>query len=142
VSKHRQAVNRSDRWDKAALGGLFEGVGRHAQGSVHEASMEFRGAGSVSHNHFFLYPDAIEASIEIGDWGGVERYVAALEDFTRSESLPWCNFFIARGRALAAWGQGRREAHFVAEIQAPCNEAERVNISSALPALKDALKST
>ena len=99
-------------------------------------------AGSVSHNHFFFYPDAIEVSIEIGDWGGVERYAAALEDFTRSEPLPWCNFFIARGRALAAWGQGRREAHLMAEIQALCNEAERVNIATALPALKNALKST
>ena len=99
-------------------------------------------AGSVSHNHFFFYPDAIEVSLDIGDWNGVERYAAALEDFTRPEPLPWSNFFITRGRALAAWGQGRREQHLKAEIQHLCHEAERVNFLTASPALQEALKAT
>ena len=98
-------------------------------------------AGSVSHNHFFFYPDAIEVSFDICDWDGAEPYAAALEDFTRFEPLPWCNFFITRGRALAAWRQGRREQHLMAEIQHLCHEAERVNIATALPALKEALNS-
>ena len=98
-------------------------------------------AGSVSHNHFLFYPDAIEVSLDICDWDGAERYAAALEDFTRLEPLPRCNFFITRGRALAAWRQGRREQHLMAEIQDLCHEAERVNLATALPALKEALKS-
>ena len=97
-------------------------------------------AGSVSHNHFFFYPDAIEVSFDICDWDGAERYAAALEDFTQLEPLPWCNFFISRGRALAAWRQGRREQHLMVEIQHLCDEAERVNFVTALPALKEALK--
>ena len=97
-------------------------------------------AGSVGHNHFFFYPDAIEVSLEIRDWDGVERYAAAFKDFTRSEPLPWSDFFMSRGRALAKWGQGRREPELMAEIQDLCNEAERVHIATAVPALKDALK--
>ena len=29
--------------------------------------------GSVSHNHFFFYPDAIEVSLDIGNWDGAEH---------------------------------------------------------------------
>ena len=118
---------------------LVETEARQAPLARGEGMLE---AGSVSHNHFYFYPDAIEVSFEIRDWDGVERYAAALEDFTRLEPLPWSNFFIARGRALAAWGQGRREPPLMAEIQALCDEAKRVRLATALPALKDALKFT
>lgn len=57
-------------------------------------------AGSVSHNHFCFYPNAIEASLEMSDWDGAERYAATFEDFTRPEPLPWSDLFVARGRAL------------------------------------------
>ena len=36
--------------------------------------------------------------------GRVERYAAALEEYTRSEPLPWADFFVARGRALPLAG--------------------------------------
>jgi len=95
--------------------------------------------GSVSHNHFFFYPDAIQVSLEMENWDGAERYSSAFEDFTKAEPLPWSDFFIARGRALAAWGRNRRDTELTAEIQRLCHEAEAANIATALPSLEDAL---
>jgi tetratricopeptide (TPR) repeat protein len=96
-------------------------------------------SGAVSHNHFWFNRDAIEACLNIGDWEGAERYAAALEDYTRPEPLPWCEFFIARGRALAAWGRGRRDAGTLAELRRLRTEAERIGFRTALPALEAAL---
>ncbi|MEE8506828.1 MAG: hypothetical protein V3S40_11495, partial [Kiloniellales bacterium] len=96
-------------------------------------------SGAVSHNHFWFNRDAIEASLNIGDWESVERYAVALEDFTRPEPLPWCDFFIARGRTLAGWGRGRRDAETLAELRRLREEAERAGFMTALPALEAAL---
>ncbi len=97
-------------------------------------------SGAVSHNHFWFYRDAIEVSLDIGDWQEVERYATALEDYTRSEPLPWCDLFIARRRALAAWGRGRRDADILAELQRLRAEAEWIGLTTALPALHEALR--
>jgi class 3 adenylate cyclase/tetratricopeptide (TPR) repeat protein len=97
-------------------------------------------AGSVSHNHFYFFLDAIQVSLDIGDWGEVERYAAALEDFAGSDGLPWSRFFSDYGRALAAWGGGNRGPAETAEIERLRDEAERVGFNRVLPALEDALK--
>ncbi|MBV9756917.1 MAG: AAA family ATPase [Alphaproteobacteria bacterium] len=60
------------------------------------------GRGTVGHNHLWFYRDAIEAMLAAGDGAGALRYVAALEDYTRAEPLPWSDLFARRGRALAA----------------------------------------
>ena len=59
-------------------------------------------AGAVSHNHLLFPRDAIEAYLEAGDWEGVERSAAGLAQYTRSEPLPFSNFYVARARALAS----------------------------------------
>ena len=81
----------------------------------------------------------MEVSLGAGDWNGVERYAKALEDYTRPEPLPWSDFFIARGRTLAAYGQGRRDAEVAQELRRLREEAERVGLKTALPALDAAL---
>ena len=96
-------------------------------------------AGSVSHNHFMFYPDAIEISLNAGEWDRAERYSSALEDFTKAEPLPWSDFFIARGRVLSAVGRRRWDAELKAEVQRLYSEAERANIAIAMPALKAVL---
>jgi len=98
-------------------------------------------AGSVSHNHFLFYPDAIDISLGAGDWDRAERYCSALEDFAKPEPLPWSDFFIARGRALAAWGQNRRDQALTEEIRRLSNLAAQADIAMALPALQAALNS-
>ncbi len=63
----------------------------------------------------------------------------ALEDYTRSEPLPWSEFFIARGRVLAAYGRGRRDAALTAEIRRLREDGERLGLRTALPALEAVL---
>jgi tetratricopeptide (TPR) repeat protein len=56
--------------------------------------------GAVGHNHLWFYRDAIEAMLSAQDGDGALGYVAAMEDYTRAEPLPWADLFAARGRAL------------------------------------------
>jgi hypothetical protein len=60
-----------------------------------------------------------------GDPQAALRYVAALEDYTCNEPLPWSQLFAARGRALAAKlesdGEGTR--HELARIRTALIEA-------------------
>jgi tetratricopeptide (TPR) repeat protein len=57
--------------------------------------------GAVGHNHLVFYRDAIEAMLAAADARGVLHYADMLEEYTRSEKLPWSELFVARGRALA-----------------------------------------
>ena len=69
----------------------------------------------------------------------VERYAEALEAFTSMELLPRTDFFIARGRALAAFGRGRRDEATMQEIKSLRDEAERVGLGTVLSSLDKAL---
>jgi tetratricopeptide (TPR) repeat protein len=95
--------------------------------------------GSVSHNYLFFYQAAIEAALGASEWATAERYAGALEDYTRPEPLPWADFIIARGRALAAWGRGERDATAVERLRGLREHAERAGLRNALGALEAAL---
>jgi class 3 adenylate cyclase/tetratricopeptide (TPR) repeat protein len=95
-------------------------------------------AGCVGHNPLWFYPDAIEVSLGQGDLAEATRYAAALEDFTRPEPLPWADFHVAMGRALAAEGRGCRDAALGAELDRLIGEARRLELRLALPALERA----
>jgi hypothetical protein len=96
-------------------------------------------AGSVSHNYFFFYQAAIDAALAASDWAAVERYADALEDYTRPEPLPWADFIIARGRALAAWGRGERDAVAAERLATLREQGRRAGLHSALAAIDTAL---
>ena len=96
-------------------------------------------AGSASHNHLQFRRDAIDACLDVADWDGAERHSAALETYTRQEPLPWSRFFVARGRALAAYGRGRRDAALMAELASLREEGARLNFKLSLPAIEAAL---
>ncbi len=81
----------------------------------------------------------MQVALELADYDEVERYAMALEDYTRPEPLPWSEFFVARGRALAAFGRGQSGAALMAEIQRLRDEGERLGLRSALPAIETAL---
>ena len=95
--------------------------------------------GSLGHNFLMVYRYAMDACLRSGDLDEVERYAAALEDYTRPEPLPSSDFFIARGRALAAFGRGQRDATTTDELQRLRDEAAGVGLVTALPALEEAL---
>ena len=67
---------------------------------------EMLGRGAVGHNHLWFYRDAIEALLSAGDGAGALEYVAALEDYTRAEPLPWSDLFATRGHLLAGAARG------------------------------------
>jgi tetratricopeptide (TPR) repeat protein len=96
--------------------------------------------GCASHNYFWFYRDAIEVCLNTGDWNAVERYAAALENYTRVEPLPWSDFFVARGRVLAAWGRELRDDALIATLRQLSGEAHRIGIELAGRELDDALR--
>jgi tetratricopeptide (TPR) repeat protein len=97
-------------------------------------------AGSVSHNYLFFYQSAIEAALAAADWGAAERYAGALEDYTRPEPLPWADFIVARGRALAAWGGGERDAEAAERLCALRDQAARAGLGRPVAAIETALR--
>jgi hypothetical protein len=91
----------------------------------------------VSHNHLLFPRDAIEVYLEAGDWEGVERSTARLMQYTRSEPLPFADFYIARARALAACGRGQSDT---AELERLREEGERLGLRVALPEIVKAIE--
>lgn len=57
--------------------------------------------GSLSHNYLHFYQNLIELCLNQKDLKGVLHYAQALEWYTKTEPLPWSDFYIARGRLLA-----------------------------------------
>jgi tetratricopeptide (TPR) repeat protein len=94
---------------------------------------------SVSHNFLGFYPDAMETCLQMADWNEVDRYAQALEGYTSAEPLPYTDFFIARGRALAAFGRGYRDDATMQELQRLRDEAKHIGLEIAIPALDKAL---
>jgi class 3 adenylate cyclase/tetratricopeptide (TPR) repeat protein len=90
--------------------------------------------GAVGHNHLWFFRYAIDASLQSQDWDGTERYSVALEDFTRPEPLPWANFFVGYGRAVAAHGRCPTGEEMTCELGDLLSEAERLGIGPALGA--------
>jgi class 3 adenylate cyclase/tetratricopeptide (TPR) repeat protein len=82
----------------------------------------------MAHNHLLFRRDAIEASRLLCNWDEMERHASALEDFVRPEPLPWTDFIIARARAFAAFGRGRRDAALEGELQRLRIEGDRLGI--------------
>lgn len=95
--------------------------------------------GATGHNYLWFYRDAMEVCLRDEEWVAVEKYAKALEDYTSAEPLPWSTFFIRRGRALAAFGCGRRKDDIVQELKSLQAEARQVGLKNALPALEEAL---
>jgi hypothetical protein len=97
------------------------------------------GEGCVGHNYFGFYRDAIEVSARERDWDEVERYATALTEYMSDEPLPWCTFYIERGRALAAAGRDGAQDGVRDELARLKAEAEARDLLVAVPALDQAL---
>ncbi|SLN71292.1 adenylate/guanylate cyclase domain-containing protein [Oceanibacterium hippocampi] len=97
-------------------------------------------AGCVAHNHFWFGQSAVEQALVLGEWDEAERYATRLEAYTRAQPLPWPDFTVARGRALAAWGRGGRGPELVATIERLRDEAMKGRLMPAVTALDEVLK--
>ncbi len=93
-------------------------------------------SGCVAHNHFWFAETAIDQALEASEWDEVDRYANRLETYMREEPLAWPQFMIARGRALAAWGRGNREAELKAELRRLQDVAVETGLVLAAPALQ------
>jgi hypothetical protein len=96
-------------------------------------------AGAVSHNHLLFRRDAIEAYLGLGDWDSVECSAAALSRYTQSEPMPFANFYIARGRALAACERGLSDATALAALEDLRREGERLGLLVAIAEIERAI---
>ena len=94
--------------------------------------------GALGHNHLLFRKDAIDACLVAGDWDQAEHHACELEDYTRQEALPWSDFFVARGRALSAYGRGKRDSTLCVELSRLSADGERLGLLLALPAIERA----
>jgi hypothetical protein len=109
------------------------------QAALEEAEL-LLSTGAVSHNHLLFPRDAIEAYFAVGDWDRMEHCAAQLERYTRSEPLPFADFYIARGRALAAFGRGRSDTtELAAELERVRNQGDQLGIRIALSGIETAI---
>lgn len=95
--------------------------------------------GCASHNHFRFYRDAIEVSLRERLWDMADRYSSALEHYFGTNASPWSDFFIARGRALAAAGRRGSEEAVVVQLRELRDTARRHGILAAVAGLNEAL---
>ncbi|MEH6345969.1 MAG: adenylate/guanylate cyclase domain-containing protein [Bermanella sp.] len=92
--------------------------------------------GARHQTYFIFYRHAIDACLNNGEWKSAGRYADELESFTNPEPLPWSDFFIKRGRVLAAYGRGQRDEKIQQEIKALHGQAVRVGMNLVIPALE------
>ena len=107
---------------------------------LEEAESLLASGDGVGRNLWF-FEDAMKACLQMKEWDEVDRYAQELEDFTRPEPLPRCDFFIARSRVLADHGRGLRDQVTMAKLQHCYDESVRIGLKSAQFDLQTALES-
>ncbi len=95
--------------------------------------------GCVSASYFEFHIGAMETSLRIGAWDRVDRHAASLESYTREEPLPLTDFFIRRGRALAAFGHDSHDEDAAAQLRHLRDTGKHMNFRTALLAIEQAL---
>ena len=118
--------------------GLAAMIARNAEerASALDEGERVLAGGVVGHNIIFFNRWAIEACIAAKDWAGVQRYATALEQGLAEEPLPMSNFLVARARAIAAAGRGRKDE---TELRRLLGEANRIGWRVVVPSLETAL---
>jgi hypothetical protein len=93
--------------------------------------------GSLGHCHFWYRADAIDVALALGDPPLALHHCTELEAYTATEPLPWSDFHVARGRALAAFERSSGAAERAALV-ALRERAVALGFKQTLPAI-DAL---
>lgn len=94
---------------------------------------------SMGHNHFNFCEDSIDTCLRSGNWDELEWFARHLEDYTREEPLPFSDFIIARGRALAEFGRGDRGEELAETLRQLRDQANSVGLLFQSLAIDSAL---
>ncbi len=95
--------------------------------------------GCISHHYFSFYRDGMEGALRRRAFDELEYFADRLDAYTRSEPSPLTDFFISRGRILAAIGKEECDQACLTTLQRLRDQAAHHGLRSALPALKAAL---
>lgn len=96
--------------------------------------------GCVAHNYFWFYRDAIEASLMDGHWEDAASWANKLRDYFSGKPMPWAEFIVERGMALAAWGRSRQCSVVASQLQDLLTYAETREMLAATTCLHAALE--
>ena len=96
-------------------------------------------SGCLAHNALWFYRDAIEANLRARDLIAVRACAAALTELTREDPLPWSEFFIERGRALADFHAGERGRILFDKLRGLRAKAKRGGLNASIAEIDAAL---
>ncbi len=88
--------------------------------------------------HFYHY--AIMTCSQREMWDQLGRYVQMLEDFTKDDPLPWADFYVAYGRALAKAAQGDRPDTVAEELTEILEKAICMGYTGSVAGIQAALR--
>jgi hypothetical protein len=97
-------------------------------------------AGSISHNYYNFSEEAIETCPRLQDWDELDCFATALKTYNSAESLARCTYVVARGRALAAFGRGRRDSQTIEELRRIYRYGRKLACPSPCPPWKQHLR--
>lgn len=100
---------------------------------------ELLSKGSNGANNLHFYRHAMHACWQSAMWEELDQFAQALEDYTRDEPLPWSDYIIARGRALASVGRGERHDSITQDLTGLLGQANRMGYKASVPAIEEAL---
>ncbi|HTT12337.1 MAG TPA: BTAD domain-containing putative transcriptional regulator [Burkholderiaceae bacterium] len=141
----RQALAIARATGMAYMGPLILGMLARASDDAVERNAALNEAetllatNGLAHNHLLFRRDAIDGALEACAWDDALRHAAALEARTQSEPLPWSEFFVARGRALARHGADRSDIGERDELRRLRIDGERLGLLEALVTIDAAL---
>lgn len=95
--------------------------------------------GCVSHNYYWFYRDGMESALDWREWDRALRYADALAACTAEEPAPLSDFWIARCRALVAFGRDGIGPDVLLELHRLCDFARAHALRAYLSALDAAL---
>jgi class 3 adenylate cyclase/tetratricopeptide (TPR) repeat protein len=96
--------------------------------------------GCGSHNYFLFYRDAINLCLLRGDWHEAQRYAALLESYVAEQPTRWSDFQIAKARAMAAIGEGRKDGHLRKRLGGLQRQAAEAGMALEAAMIASALK--
>jgi class 3 adenylate cyclase/tetratricopeptide (TPR) repeat protein len=123
-----------------AKAALLNDDAAEAQGFLDEGEA-LLDAGSLSHNHIFFAAAAIDAAIGRGAWADAIRFADRLDRYVAREPAGYSSFLIARGRALARWGQGDRSAEARRQLAEVLDQAKASGMAQGRAEIERAMRS-